>query len=120
MRARNGLTFPETEKRLYEAGDRAPARLIRRQETLGPTPTPGGAAGRPQEAMDEWITRGFERLSARHVREWRAESLRLARGVLQRIHQMDLNGDGWADLLVCNSQNHRNARLWASIRIPCR
>ena len=74
--------FPGSgEAPLRGAGNRAPARLIRRQETLGPTPTPGGAAGRPQGGSDGW---GMDHpwlreLSAGHVREWRAESLRLAR-----------------------------------------
>ncbi|HHX39118.1 MAG TPA: VCBS repeat-containing protein [Armatimonadetes bacterium] len=54
----------------------------------------------------EWITRGFESFRQGTFGNG-GQNLYVSRaGVLQRIHQMDLNGDGWADLLVCNSQNH--------------
>ncbi|HPT99114.1 MAG TPA: VCBS repeat-containing protein, partial [Armatimonadota bacterium] len=54
----------------------------------------------------EWVTRGFESFRQGTFGNG-GQNLYVSRaGVLQRIHQMDLNGDGWADLLVCNSQNH--------------
>ena len=53
-----------------------------------------------------WITRGFEGFSqgtCGHA----GHNLYVSRqGVLQRIHQYDFNGDGFLDLVFCNSQNH--------------
>ena len=53
-----------------------------------------------------WTTRGFE--SFRQGLFGNAgQNLYVSRaGVLQRIHQYDLNGNGYLDLLFCNSQNH--------------
>jgi hypothetical protein len=54
-----------------------------------------------------WTTRGFE--SFRQGQFGNAgQNLYVSRaGVLQRIHQYDLNGNGHLDLLFCNSQNHQ-------------
>ncbi len=54
-----------------------------------------------------WTTRGFE--SFRQGRFGNAgQNLYVSRaGVLQRIHQYDLNGNGYLDLVFCNSQNHQ-------------
>ena len=54
-----------------------------------------------------WTTRGFE--SFRQGQFGNAgQNLYVSRaGVLQRIHQYDLSGNGHLDLLFCNSQNHQ-------------
>ena len=54
-----------------------------------------------------WTTRGSE--GFRQGRFGNAgQNLYVSRaGVLQRIHQYDLNGNGHLDLLFCNSQNHQ-------------
>ena len=53
-----------------------------------------------------WTTRGFEGF-ARGTCGNAGHNLYVSRaGVLQRIHQYDLNGNGYADLVFCNSQNH--------------
>ena len=53
-----------------------------------------------------WTTRGFEGF-ARGTCGNGGHNLYVSRaGVLQRIHQYDLNGNGYADLVFCNSQNH--------------
>ncbi len=54
-----------------------------------------------------WTTRGFE--SFRQGLFGNAgQNLYVSRaGVLQRIHQYDLNGNGYLDLVFCNSQNHQ-------------
>ena len=54
-----------------------------------------------------WTTRGFE--SFRQGQFGNAgQNLYVSRaGVLQRIHQYDLNGNGYLDLVFCNSQNHQ-------------
>ncbi len=54
----------------------------------------------------EWITRGFESFR-RGSFDNGGQNLYVSQaGVLQRIHFLDLNADGWPDLLICNSQNH--------------
>jgi hypothetical protein len=54
----------------------------------------------------QWITRGFESFRAGTFGN-AGQNLYVSRaGVLQRIHQYDLNQDGYVDLLFCNSQNH--------------
>jgi hypothetical protein len=59
-----------------------------------------------EEGPSCWITRGFEAFS-RGVCGNGGQNLYIsAAGVLQRIHQTDMNRDGYADLLFCNSQNH--------------
>ena len=56
--------------------------------------------------QSEWITRGFEDFR-RGSFDSGGQNLYVSRaGVLQRLHFLDLNGDGWPDLLICNSQNH--------------
>jgi hypothetical protein len=53
-----------------------------------------------------WTTRGFDAFREGTF-DNAGQDLYVSRaGVLQRLHQLDLNGDGKADLLVCNSQNH--------------
>ena len=53
-----------------------------------------------------WTTRGFESFR-QGVCGNAGQNLYVSRaGVLQRIHQYDLNGNGYLDLLFCNSQNH--------------
>ena len=53
-----------------------------------------------------WTTRGFEGFS-RGTCGNAGHNLYVSRaGVLQRIHQYDLNKDGYLDLIFCNSQNH--------------
>jgi len=53
-----------------------------------------------------WITRGFEAFR-RGTFGNGGQNLYVSRaGVLQRIHQFDLDRDGHVDLVFCNSQNH--------------
>lgn len=57
-------------------------------------------------SSNEWVTRGFEAFRA-GVFDNGGQNLYVSHaGVLQRIHDMDVNGDGHADLIICNSQNH--------------
>ena len=56
--------------------------------------------------MGRWTTEGFEEFR-RGVFGNAGHNLYVSReGVLQRIHQFDFNGDGYLDLVFCNSQNH--------------
>lgn len=56
--------------------------------------------------MTSWITRGFDGFRAGTCGN-AGHNLYVSRaGVLQRIFQYDLNGDGYFDLVLCNSQNH--------------
>lgn len=53
-----------------------------------------------------WSTRGFEDFRQGQFGN-AGQNLYVSRaGILQRIHQRDLNGNGYLDLLFCNSQNH--------------
>ena len=53
-----------------------------------------------------WSTVGFEAFSQGTFGN-RGQNLYVSRGgVLQRIHQYDLNRNGYFDLIFCNSQNH--------------
>lgn len=53
-----------------------------------------------------WVTQGFEAFRQGTFGN-AGQNLYVSRaGVLQRIHQYDLNGDGHLDLVFCNSQNH--------------
>jgi len=53
-----------------------------------------------------WRTRGFEEFRAGTFGNG-GQNLYVSRaGVLQRIHQYDLNRDGWFDLVVCNGQDY--------------
>ncbi len=53
-----------------------------------------------------WTTHGFESFR-QGVCGNAGQNLYVSRaGVLQRIHQYDLNGNGYLDLVFCNSQNH--------------
>jgi len=67
--------------------------------------------GRYAEGIDMgspsiWMTRGFEEFR-RGTFGNGGQNLYVSRsGVLQRIHQYDFNGDGYLDLVFCNSQNH--------------
>ena len=56
--------------------------------------------------MNTWVTRGFDEFS-RGVMGNGGHNLYVSRaGVLQRIHQFDLNRDGYLDLVFCNDHNH--------------
>ena len=58
------------------------------------------------EQAGKWITRGFEGFRQGTCAN-AGHNLYVSRaGVLQRIHQYDLNKDGYVDLVFCNSQNH--------------
>ncbi len=53
-----------------------------------------------------WVTRGFEGFRRGSFGNG-GQNLYVSRGgVLQRIHQFDLNGNGYVDLVFCNSQAH--------------
>ena len=54
----------------------------------------------------QWITRGFEQFRQGTFAD-AGRNLYVSRaGVLQRIHQYDLDRDGYLDLMLCNSQDH--------------
>lgn len=56
-----------------------------------------------------WVTEGFDSFR-RGTFGNGGHNLYVSRaGVIQRIHQYDLNRDGYVDLLFCNSQNHWEA-----------
>ena len=56
--------------------------------------------------LQTWTTKGFEAFR-RGTFGNGGQNLYVSRaGVLQRIHQYDLNADGYVELLFCNSQNH--------------
>lgn len=56
--------------------------------------------------LSPWITRGFEAFRQGTFGNG-GQNLYISRaGVLQRIHQFDLDRDGHVDLVFCNSQNH--------------
>ena len=53
-----------------------------------------------------WVERGYEDFADGALGN-AGHNLYVSRaGVLQRIHQFDLNGNGHVDLVFCNSQNH--------------
>lgn len=53
-----------------------------------------------------WITSGFDGFRQGTLGN-AGHNLYISRqGILQRIHQYDLNGDGYLDLVFCNSQDH--------------
>lgn len=53
-----------------------------------------------------WVTEGFEAF-ARGTLGNGGQNLYVSRaGILQRIHQYDLNRDGFNDFIICNSQPH--------------
>ena len=53
-----------------------------------------------------WVTRGFDAFSRGSMGN-AGHNLYVSRaGVLQRIHQFDLNGDGYLDLVFSNDHNH--------------
>jgi len=59
-----------------------------------------------QEYRVRWLTEGFEGFR-RGTFGNAGQNLYVSRaGILQRIHQFDLNKDGHADLVICNSQSH--------------
>ena len=58
---------------------------------------------------DVWVTRGFEAFR-RGTFGNAGQNLYVSRaGVLQRIHHLDLNRDGYVDLVFCNAQVHMEA-----------
>ena len=56
--------------------------------------------------QEPWITRGFDGFRLGSFGNGGQNLYVSAAGILQRIHHMDLDGDGRADWLICNSQNH--------------
>ena len=57
-------------------------------------------------ARHQWVTRGFADFRSGTFGNG-GHNLYVSRaGVLQRIHQFDLNADGYVDLIFCNSQDH--------------
>jgi len=57
-------------------------------------------------ASGQWITRGYEDF-IQGTFDNAGHNLYVSRaGVLQRLHRFDLDGDGYLDLLICNSQDH--------------
>ena len=64
-------------------------------------------SSRPSTSVSSpWITRGFEAFR-RGAFGNGGQNLYVSRaGVLQRIHQFDVDRDGHVDLVFCNSQNH--------------
>ena len=54
----------------------------------------------------EWITEGFEAFRAGIFGNGGQNIYVSKKGILQRIHQTDVNGNGYMDLVFCNSQNH--------------
>ena len=56
--------------------------------------------------MAEWLTQGFHAFSRGSCGN-AGQNLYVSRaGVLQRIFHFDLNLDGYADLVFCESQDH--------------
>ena len=70
-----------------------------------------------------WVTRGFEGFSRGSMGN-AGHNLYVSRaGVLQRIYQFDLNGDGYIDLVFSNDHDHGEkprpsaiATRWAAAR----
>jgi len=56
--------------------------------------------------MNNWITEGFESFRSGTFGNGGQNLYVSAKGVLQRIHQTDINRNGYIDLVFCNSQNH--------------
>jgi len=54
----------------------------------------------------EWITEGFEDFRAGTFGNGGQNLYISKKGILQRIHQTDINRNGFIDLVFCNSQNH--------------
>ena len=53
-----------------------------------------------------WVTEGFEAFRSGSFGN-SGQNLYVSKGgVLQRIHQFDVTGNGYVDLIFCNSQNH--------------
>ena len=53
-----------------------------------------------------WITEGFEAFREGTFGNGGQNIYVSRKGVLQRIHQTDVTGNGYVDLVFCNSQNH--------------
>lgn len=57
------------------------------------------------ENSGTWTTRGFESFNQGTL-DNAGQNIYVSRaGVLQRIHQFDVDGDGYLDLVICNSHN---------------
>ena len=54
----------------------------------------------------KWIAKGFEAFREVFFENGRQNIYVSHQGVLQRIHQTDIIGNGYVDLVFCNSQNH--------------
>ena len=65
-----------------------------------------------------WVTRGFEGFSRGSMGN-AGHNLYVSRaGVLQRIYQFDLNGDGYIDLVFSNDHDHGEKPPALSYRDP--
>lgn len=62
----------------------------------------------------EWITEGHDGFSRGTFGNGGDNIYVSAAGVLQRIRQSDINGDGYQDILICNSQEHEEYVMPAS------
>jgi FG-GAP-like repeat len=59
-----------------------------------------------KEKRQKWTTRGFDEFSRGKFGNGGQNIYASKQGVLQRIHQTDVTGNGYVDLVFCNSQNH--------------
>jgi hypothetical protein len=73
------------------------------------TSTRTSRAGNPTSGLREWTTQGFEAFRKGSFGNG-GQNLYVSRaGVLQRIYLNDVNRDGYADIAICNSQEHMEA-----------
>ena len=58
------------------------------------------------EKQQNWVTSGFDEFRRGKFGNGGQNMYVSKQGVLQRIHQTDVTGNGYVDLIFCNSQNH--------------
>lgn len=58
------------------------------------------------QSSNLWITKGFSGFRAGTFGNGGQNIYVSKQGILQRIHQTDVTGNGYVDLIFCNSQNH--------------